>query len=260
MPKKKTLKIDLSIGDSAKVLRDTFEPNSIDALITDPPYGLGQEPDPVELLRGWIQQGDHAGKGGGFMNANWDSIVPGPGIWQEVLRVLKPGARGGAFFGTRTLHLGVASLRIAGFSIEKIHAWCYGSGFPKSLNVHKSLVKKVSKRYGDSRCKCMDPDYENLFDPTAVRDLTQKKPRKLILDDYDENKLTCRVCSWCALPDQNYMNSLQGLGTALKPAFEPIVIVRKPEVPIQLDLPELLTKYGCSEDQIEYIMTPHIPD
>lgn len=63
-----------------------------------------------------------------------------------------------------------------------------------------------------------------------------------------------RICSWCALPDVGFIESTEGLGTALKPAWEPIVVARKPLEPVTMDLQALLETYGFSPDQIDYIM------
>lgn len=261
MTEKKKIRIDLSIGDSREVLKG-FEPESVSALVTDPPYGLGEEPDPIELLRGWMEEGHHQGKGGGFMNKSWDAQVPGPGIWKEVIRVLKPGAKGAVFAGTRTLHLMISALRFAGFRIETVKSYCYGSGFPKSHNVYKALKKKLEKdgRYGpegEKRCQCVDDDYQytdDLFDVDGMPDLNADEQRKIILDDYDDHDLTCRVCSWCLLPDDQYVESLQGKGTALKPAWEPIVIVSKPEGEVKVNEREILENYGFTDEEIQYIM------
>ncbi len=84
---------------------------SVDAIVTDPPYGLS------------------------FMGKGWDYDVPGVDIWREVFRVLKPGAHLLSFFGTRTYHRGVIPIEDAGFEIRDQIGWAYGSGFPKSHNL-----------------------------------------------------------------------------------------------------------------------------
>ena len=84
--------------------------NSIDSIVTDPPYGLG------------------------FMGKDWDHGVPGKHFWQEMLRVLKPGGYLLAFAGTRTQHRMATNIEDAGFEIRDMIAWVYGSGFPKSRN------------------------------------------------------------------------------------------------------------------------------
>jgi hypothetical protein len=90
---------------------------SIDAIVTDPPYGLS------------------------FMGKKWDYDVPGEDIWRECLRVLKPGGHLLAFAGTRTQHRMAVRIEDAGFEIRDMIAWVYGSGFPKSLDVSKAIDK-----------------------------------------------------------------------------------------------------------------------
>lgn len=97
-------------GDSLENLK-TLEPNSIDSVVTDPPYGLA------------------------FMGKKWDYDVPSVELWREVLRVLKPGGHVLSFGGTRTYHRMVVNMEDAGFEIRDQLQWIYGSGFPKSHNL-----------------------------------------------------------------------------------------------------------------------------
>lgn len=124
--------------DELKKLPD----NSIDSCVTDPPYGLSKELDIVEVLTKWLDGEDYHHRGGGFMGKTWDSFVPGPSIWREVYRVLKPGAHLLCFAGTRTQDLMTISLRLAGFEIRDVVEWLYFSGFPKSLDVGKQFDKR----------------------------------------------------------------------------------------------------------------------
>jgi DNA modification methylase len=131
-------------GNSLDLL-PTLADNSIDAIVTDPPYGLGN-PDPdyiIKAIQLWAS-GDraHIPEGKGFMGKSWDSFVPPPAIWDECLRVLKPGGHLLAFAGTRTYDLMGISIRMAGFEIRDSIGWVYGSGFPKSLDVSKAIDKR----------------------------------------------------------------------------------------------------------------------
>lgn len=101
---------NLILGDSYLILK-TLAADSVDAVVTDPPYGLS------------------------FMNKHWDHDVPSVELWREVLRVLKPGGHILSFGGTRTYHRMVVNIEDAGFEIRDQIAWLYGQGFPKSHNI-----------------------------------------------------------------------------------------------------------------------------
>src|SRR5690606_312377 len=135
-------------GDCLEVLK-TIPDNSVDSCVTDPPYGLSREPDIVEVLTKWLDGEDYHHRGGGFMGKTWDSFVPGPSIWREVYRVLKPGAHLLCFAGTRTQALMTIRLRLAGFEITDDIEWLYFSGFPKSLDVSKVFDKRNGRNYPD---------------------------------------------------------------------------------------------------------------
>jgi DNA modification methylase len=90
---------------------------SVDAIVTDPPYGLG------------------------FMGRKWDALPPGEKWAAECLRVLKPGGHLLAFGGSRTWHRLAVAVEDAGFEVRDSIAWLYGSGFPKSLDVSKAMDK-----------------------------------------------------------------------------------------------------------------------
>lgn len=102
--------------DCIAVLR-AMPDNSVDSIVTDPPYGLS------------------------FMGKRWDYDVPSVEVWAECLRVLKPGGHLLAFAGTRTQHRMAVRIEDAGFEIRDLIAWVYGSGFPKSLDVSKAIDK-----------------------------------------------------------------------------------------------------------------------
>lgn len=113
-------------GNCLEVLK-TLKDNSVDAVVTDPPYGLGDEPDIVEVMRDWVDHGYHEVKSKkGFMGKTWDAFVPQPVVWREVFRVLKPGGHILVACGTRTQDWMTASLRFAGFEVRDVIAWLYG--------------------------------------------------------------------------------------------------------------------------------------
>ena len=109
-------KYQLFNGNNIDKLRE-LEDNSVDAVVTDPPYGLS------------------------FMGKKWDYDVPSIELWQEVYRVLKPGGHVLSFGGTRTYHRMVVNMEDAGFEIRDQIQWLYGSGFPKSHNIGKAIDK-----------------------------------------------------------------------------------------------------------------------
>lgn len=115
--------------------------NSIDAIVTDPPYGLGELTGTkiASALGRWIAgERDYVpARGKGFMGASWDRFVPPPALWDECLRVLKPGGHLAAFAGTRTQDLMGISIRLAGFELRDSLAWAYGTGMPHGQNLGK---------------------------------------------------------------------------------------------------------------------------
>lgn len=125
----------LLLGDCLESLRGMAD-NSVDSVVCDPPYGLNkiETADIISCLTAWLAGDVYAPKGKGFMGKSWDAWVPGPEVWREVLRVLKPGGHLLAFAGTRTQDLMAMSIRLAGFEVRDLAMWVYGSGFPKSHN------------------------------------------------------------------------------------------------------------------------------
>ena len=104
--------INLLHGDCLEQMK-TLDDNSVDSIVSDPPYGIS------------------------FMAKKWDYDVPKVEVWKEAMRVLKPGGHALIACGTRTQHRMVVNIEDAGFEIRDVVSWIYGSGFPKSLNIHK---------------------------------------------------------------------------------------------------------------------------
>lgn len=110
-------------GDCQDILK-TLPENSVDSICCDPPYELG------------------------FMGKSWDNtgIANNPDMWRECLRVLKPGGHLLSFGGTRTYHRMACAIEDAGFEVRDMIEWVYGSGFPKSLNIEKQLLKEAEQQ------------------------------------------------------------------------------------------------------------------
>ena len=125
----------LFVGNNLEIL-PTLPENSVDSIVTDPPYGLSDNKYVADTIARWIAgERDFVPDGKGFMGKAWDAFVPPPALWDECLRVLKPGGHLLSFFGSRTQDIGALAIRLAGFEIRDSIAWLYGSGFPKSLNL-----------------------------------------------------------------------------------------------------------------------------
>jgi DNA modification methylase len=143
-PNDKDIKLENALvmyGDAIKRLKELPD-NSVDSIVTDPPYGLSDNKYVADTIAKWINgERDFIPDGKGFMGKAWDSFVPPPAIWDECLRVLKPGGHLLAFFGSRTQDVGALSIRLAGFEIRDSISWVYGSGFPKSLDISKAIDK-----------------------------------------------------------------------------------------------------------------------
>ena len=145
-------------GDCIEVMK-TLPENSVDAIVTDPPYGLE------------------------FMGKKWDYDVPSVELWTEVLRVLKEGGYLLSFAGTRTQHRMAVNIEDAGFEIRDMIAWVYGSGFPKSHNIGKAIDKNNGKYKIDLT------DFGNYIkEKREVKRYSRKQ-----LDDIME---TCTAVSW----------------------------------------------------------------
>jgi tRNA G10 N-methylase Trm11 len=147
-------------GDCLDVLPELPD-NSVDCVITDPPYGLAEHKrkDVEAALLAWLT-GDRArvpSGPGGFMGRSWDRFVPPPAVWDECFRVLKPGGHLLAFAGSRTFDLMGMSIRLAGLTtdvspeIRDSIAWLYGSGFPKSLDVSKAIDRRAEENVETKR-------------------------------------------------------------------------------------------------------------
>ncbi len=219
-------------GDSFEVL-DTLEEKSIDAIVTDPPYGLtsitkryGKE-DSIPAKEG--KDGSFARLSKGFMGKTWDGtgIEYNVEFWKKCFKVLKPGGYLLSFGGTRTFHRIACAIEEAGFEIRDTLMWLYGSGFPKSQNVGLAIDKKngVDNRTGNI-AKGVGSNNTN----SMKNGLGSSQEFKQF---YEERKA---------------QNEYAGYGTCLKPAYEPIIMARKP---VEGTVADNMLKYGVGGINID---------
>ena len=239
-----SLNREVWLGDCLELMKNIPD-GSIDAVVTDPPYGLS------------------------FMGKKWDYDVPSVEIWKECLRVLKPGGYLLAFAGTRTQHRMAVRIEDAGFEIRDMIAWIYGSGFPKSLNIGKAVDKtggqslswfidyvlKVADEKGISRKELTMLFPSKNGNPTGWL-WNKQKTQGVTLEQYHKIKEFLQLpfaditecerevvgrgkAGLTAGTIANFSggkefdltkgtSEWEGWGTALKPALEPITVARKP--------------------------------
>jgi DNA modification methylase len=206
-------------GDCIEVMA-TFEPESIDAIVTDPPYGLGfmgKAWDNAGMLNRTAAQVNSILPAGGQAAVAWNAreFQSWCEAWaREAYRVAKPGAHLLAFGGTRTYHRLATAIEDAGWEIRDTLVWAYASGFPKSLDVSKAIDKAagaerevVGIKHAE---KYPNGPGGNTFSVAEGPDGSRIGPQPL------------------TAPATDLAREWQGWGTALKPAWEPIVLARKP--------------------------------
>ncbi len=195
---------------------------SVDALITDPPYGIG------------------------FQNHAWDKALPDPQIWTDTLRVLKPGAFGLVFSSVRLMHRLMVAIEDAGFDIKDVIFWSYLNGMPKSRDVSLSIDKELgleskvvgSYRYVQGyRAATRKKDGAENYRVPVKRNEAKKKRRAV------------------SRMGQRY----RGAGLGIKPAYEPIILIQKPKAR-GLTVAQNILKYGTGALNLEETRIPLAPD
>lgn len=201
-------------GDCLEEMKK-MEVNSIDTIITDPPYGLS------------------------FMGKKWDYDVPGVEMWQEALRVTKPGGTMLCFAGSRTQHRMAVNVEDAGWILKDCIMWLYGSGFPKATDISKQLdktikiseccgskVDKAARRIGDmeylcSKCRRHCKLKERKVVGKSKDSYNRKSGGIFVGENEGERKVTEP-----STDEAKLWNGWKSHG--LKPAYEPILVAMKP--------------------------------
>ena len=137
-------------GDCLEAMRDMPD-NSVDSVVTDPPYGLSDHKpsDVVACLTAWLAGEEYRPNKKGFMGRTWDSWVPGPEVWREVFRVLKPGGHVVAFAGSRThdlMSIPLHRLR----ALERVRRHC-GGAHPARHRIGASRILQTQRHHADHR-------------------------------------------------------------------------------------------------------------
>ena len=191
-------------GDCLDVMK-TFPDNSIDTIITDPPYHL------TSIVKRFGKKGSAPAKFGtdgafqraskGFMGKEWDggNIAFTTELWKECLRVLKPGGTLLSFGGSRTYHRMACAVEDAGFILKDCIMWLYGSGFPKATDISKQLDKKMGVEH---------PKNTPISDNGSMSGA-----------NYTRNKMEVKS------REAKLWNGWKSHG--LKPAYEPIIVAMK---------------------------------
>jgi len=216
--------IRLFEGDSLDVLRATPD-GTYTYVITDPPYGLSTPPDPLEVMRQWLADGDYHKKvrgkdtrAKGFMGAEWDHFVPGPVLWREVFRTCKPGAIVLCFAATRTDHWMKLSLALAGFEILDTIAWLQAQGMAKA----GTIDKKIDARNGDER---------EVIGMGAASCAFLKRGEECRCGEREAGENSLRggtVHKMSTAPASAESAAWAGWSTQLAPGYEPIIVARRP--------------------------------
>lgn len=224
-------------GDCRDAMR-RMKPESVDAIVTDTPYGLSTLLDPPNLdrealwkklteglkespirvlMRSWLDSGENpVMKGRGFMGKEWDALVPPPNTWREAWRVLKPGAYLLAFGGARTYDLIKVAIRFADFEADDdIATWLYGQGMPKRVRLDLKIDQHFGKAGERPNLGQGPHSHKN---PNGYR-----KGDTFGNDDYQWPK--GQPVTGAATPEAARFD---GWDRALKPAYEPIIVAQKP--------------------------------
>ena len=218
------MKYQILQGDNRETLK-TLADNSIDAIVTDPPYGID------------------------FLGKAWDANTGALETYQECLRVLKPGGHILAFSAARTYHHLAVTLEQAGFEIRDQIMWIYSSGFPKSQDIGKSIDRAAGKQNNLKRHDSLKKDNNGLDLGSGVKCPKCHKDSAARYDCTQGND-----CGMVYKPQTPEAEQWLGWGTALKPAHEPIALARKP---MKGSIKDNVLKHGTGALNIDVTRVPY---
>lgn len=190
----------LTTGDCRDVLL-SFPGNHFHACVTDPPYGLS------------------------FMGKDWDHAVPGPEYWEHVFRVLRPGAPLLAMGGAKKHHRLMVAIEDAGFEIRDCLSWLYGQGFPKNHDISKGIDKAKG---ATRKVVGVKPGHEDFAGRSTHGHVEPSKARDAFDRPWMHDQARREQYHLQTTPGTEEAALWEGWGTALKPAWEPIVLAQKP--------------------------------
>ena len=182
-------------GDALEVMR-AMPDASVDAVITDPPYGINMD--------------------------KWDSSVPAVDIWREALRVTKPGGHLLSFFAARTYHRGAVAVEDAGWDIRDMIMWVYGRSMPTGMNISKAIDKKLGCERQVTGSKRLTGSTRKMKDGTDGMHGSKRSTNSCGNLERMETILSITA------PASDLAKAYDGWNTTLKPAHEPIALARKP--------------------------------
>ena len=205
-------------GDATAVLA-TLPDGCAHVAYFDGPYGLSTQStaDVIACLRAWLDGRVYTHGKAGFMSAEWDAFVPGPEAFREVFRALKPGAYCVAFSSTRTVDLLGIAVRLAGFEMREGWAWNFSAAMPKSLNVGKAIDREAGaeREVIGQRDRYLDGGKRSVGAPSNG-------------GTFGGETFTVNGVADITAPATKAAAQWEGYGTTVKPAYEPLVVARKP--------------------------------